>query len=733
MGSHGLVRRFLRRDRLTGQIALATAAVLAIAAVVYGVGMASASYKLADVGAWLVSSNGPAVHVNGLSGKVDGKTGLPGSNGHKMRVVQDHGTVLIVDETTGVVSRIDPSQLQVAQTRRLGAAGTQVVVGKNSAYTVNPRQGQVQRIDPVTLATQGQPVKLPAPLGQAAIDANAALWVPVPASGQSTPVTARGAGKPVPVGHAGDRLSLTVASGVPVVVNSTSAAAVVVSAGGQRLRVRLPSSVRRSGLGGVLAPSTTDGQVVPLLAEKAGALVLVDTGSGGLKATSVRLPKHRYAAPEILGSRVYIPDESTGKVFVYDTATNHFRKSITLSGKPGPIDPFVKDGLLWINDPNGTTALVINGHGNVHRIHKYSGKVPGGPHKTVPGTPHVGKTGGDQNGNGGRPDGNNGNGRGGDRGNGDHGDHGRRPDGRGDKAPPSAHPRHTRHHTPAPDPTKTLKPDPPQPQSPSGVTVTPQAGMVTVDFSPATQAKPDSYELDAPSGYTVKPDNGDAGGPYRFTARGGNCDTEVTFRVAAVYGNTKKWSAPSQPARPCVTPGAPQGFTARAVNHGADLSWSAPANASGATTYTVGGAATWSGPGTHFSASGLTNNKSYGFTVTAKNAAGQSGTASTSATLKPVPHTYRNQYNDDTNTYIRDSPAAGGNRISKIPKGYYGDFSIQCQARGVHVTDDYNGRSSDIWDKITYNGVTGYVSDMYFNTTGSGTTNFSDPPLWGCS
>ena len=732
MGSRGLVRRFLRRDRLTGQIALATAAVLGIAAVVYGVGMASATYKLADVGAWLVSSNGPAVHVNGLSGKVDGKTGLPGTNGHKMHVVQDHGTVLIVDETTGVVSRIDPSQLQVAQTRKLGAAGTQVVVGKNSAYTVNPRQGSVQRIDPVTLATQGKPVKLAAPLGQAAIDGHAVLWVPVPASGQSAPVTAGGAGNPVAVGHAGDRLSLTVAAGVPVVVNSTSAAAMVVSAGGQRMRVSLPSSVRRSGLGGVLAPSTTDGQVVPLLAEKAGALVLVDTGSGGLKATSVRLPRHKYAAPEILGSRVYIPDESTGRVFVYDTATNHFRKSITVSGKPGPIDAFVKDGLLWINDPNGTTALVINGHGTVHRISKYTGKVPGGPHKTVPGTPHVGKTGGNENGNGGRPNGNNGDGHGADRGNGHHGDRGRKPDGRGHNAPPSPRPRHTRHHTPGP--TKTVKPDPPQPQSPSNVTVTPQPGSVTVEFSPATQAKPDSYELDAPSGYTVKPKKGDAGGPYQFTASGGNCDTEVTFRVAAVYGNTKKWSTPSQPVRPCVTPGAPQGFKATAVNHGANLTWSPPANASGATTYTVGGAATWSGSGTSHSVTGLTNNRSYSFTVTAKNAAGQSGTASTSATLTPRSAQIRNTYNDDTNTIVRAGPTRNSAQIGKIYKGHYQDYTVLCQVRGQQYADEYHPeRSSNIWDKFEFNGQVGYLNDIFFDTPHSGTNNFSDPPLWGCS
>jgi hypothetical protein len=729
--TRGLVRRLFRRDRVTGQVAIVMVAVLAIAAVVYGVGMASARYQLADVGAWLVSNNGPAVHVNGLSGKVDGKTGLPGSNGHKMRVVQDHGTVLIIDETTGVVSRIDPTQLQVAQTRKLGASGTQVVAGKNAAYTVDPKAGRVQRIDPVTLATKGNPVKLPAPLGQAAIDGHSVLWVPVPASGQSAPVTNGQAGRPVAVGHAGDRLSLTVAAGLPVVVNSTSATAMVVSAGSQQLRVSLPSSVRHAGFAGVLAPSTTDGQVVPLLAEKAGALVLVNTGDGGLKATSVRLPRHRYAAPQILGSRVYIPDESTGRVFVYDTATNHFMPSIPVSGHPGALDAFVKDGLLWINDPNGSTALVINDHGTVHRISKYTGKVPGGPRKTVPGTPHVGSTGGKNNGNGGQ-NGNNGGGhRGGDRGNGRNGDRGRKPDNRGSQAPPTRSPRPT--HSTRPPVTKTLHPAPPKPGSPSNVTTEPQPGGVQVSFDASTSGKPDGYELVAPSGFTVTPKKAGASGPYEFTAKGGDCGTEVTFRVAALYNGTKKLSDPSEPVQPCVTPGAPQNLKADAVNHGANLTWSAPTNSSGGTAYEVSGGATGTATATNFSASGLTNNQTYTFNVKAKNAAGESAPATAPATLTPKAADFKNTYNDDTDTKVRAAPDPNSDMITYIDKGVYTTFSIQCQANGGLGKDQYHDRSSTIWDKVTYKGKTGYVNDIFFATPQSGTNNFSDPPLWGCS
>ena len=65
----------LRRDRLTGQVAAGLVGALVIAAAAYGVGVASAKYRLADVGAWLsAGSRGLVVHANGPAAKVDGKT-----------------------------------------------------------------------------------------------------------------------------------------------------------------------------------------------------------------------------------------------------------------------------------------------------------------------------------------------------------------------------------------------------------------------------------------------------------------------------------------------------------------------------------------------------------------------------------------------------------------------------------------------------------------------------------
>ncbi|MEV4089889.1 hypothetical protein AB0J43_57445, partial [Nonomuraea fuscirosea] len=154
----------LRGDRATALIAAAVAAILVAVAAWLGVGVSSANPKLADVGAWLwTKARGKIVHVNGLSGEVDGY--LNDKAGRQLRVVQDGGDVLLVDDTTGYVSRVEPSQLSVAETRDFGAAGLQLAVSGGTAYAVDPASGKIQQINPATLDTVGAALTLPAPLG----------------------------------------------------------------------------------------------------------------------------------------------------------------------------------------------------------------------------------------------------------------------------------------------------------------------------------------------------------------------------------------------------------------------------------------------------------------------------------------------------------------------------------------------------------------------------------------
>ncbi|MES9605159.1 hypothetical protein [Actinomadura sp. NPDC000929] len=689
---------FFRRDRLTGQVAVGLTGVLVIAAVVYGVGVASAKYRIADVGAWLTARDkGLVVHVNGPAAKVDGKTGVPPQmRGHDIRIVQDGATVLIIDQDTGVVSRLDPSQLDVGASRPLGR-GIQVLAGAGKAYTVDSVKGLLQQIDPVGLTPVGAPATLPPVLGQAGIDARGALWVPVAKDGQVTAFKDGRTQPPVRVGGPGDDLALTMAAGDPVVVNSTNATATVVKPSGTRLTVGLPATVRQAGRGGVLAPPATEGKTVPLLVPGAGSLVTVDTDTGRYSSTRLAMPKHRYRPPQMLGPKVYIPDETAGALLVYDSAGNRFEAPVPVSGRPARLDVFVRDGLLWANDPSGPRAVVVDGQGGRKGIDKYRDKVPGGPvRRALP-----------------------------------------QPGGSGAPQPPRAT---------APRDPRRPRPGAP-PAAPLNVSVTPGAGTMRIDFQPSDGEGIIGYALkDVPSGLAASPAAIAPGaGPFTFTVTGGDCAREYRFRVAVRYrdgrGRTREQvSAPSDPARPCVTPGAPTGLKAQATSSGAKVSWTAPP---GASAYRVG----WDGPvkgsrtvpaatGSAMTATlgEVWTNGPYTFTVSAVNGAGTGAAATLGARLTGPAARYPVERNGNSNAYIRaTADANNGTTVATMTDNNGELVVVNCQKKGVYYRHPRDAAlAGDMYANITWSGKTGYVIGYLVNTPGDW-RSLAGPAVWTCA
>ncbi|WP_214412837.1 fibronectin type III domain-containing protein [Sphaerisporangium fuscum] len=718
-----------RGDRLTAVIAAAAVAVLGVTAAVVGVGTSSAGPKLADVGAWLWNSrNGAVVHANGLSGKVDGRIDNVADPGSRLKVVQDGTTVLLVDQKTGVVSRIEPSRLTVVQTRDFQAAHLQLVVEGNSAYAVDP-EGTVQRIDPVTLNAVGAPIALPRPLGRSAVDGGGRLWVPVPARGRAVPVLQGVRGTDVEVGAAGDPLALTVAGGVPLIVDTASSTAVTVGADGTSSRFVLPKEVGAAGKGGVLSPAHTDGPTVPLLVPgRDGLLLLLDTSSGQIsqtKLSQVVPDPSRLGIPQVLGTRAYVPDTRSGRLIVWDSAAKSFDKPISVARRPGSIDVFIRDGLLWANDENGDGAVVIDPEGRRHDVQKDDPNVPGPtrtpkpePSPSVPPTLDPTTTPTDDTSTG--PD---------------------RPDPTGK---PSGHPTRTRDAvppedtptpTPTPSRTRTATPTPSAtaaPGAPGAVSVQSGPGRIDVTFTPSAGGTVDHYTLQAsPQAGQVSPAQVSGSGPFRFEFTGGDCTKEYTFTVVAHWKGGEVPSEPSGAARPCVAPGVPSGFQAKAKNHGADLSWSPPENVPGsAVTYTLSGAATKDDiEGTSFSVDGLKNNQKYDFVLKAKNAAGEGqSTASATADLTYPRQSYQNANNNQTDTIIRPGTSKSG-EIGRIPKGQYTSITVICQLKGDTVTEDETKETSDIWNRIEWKGGVGYLSDTLMKTPRGG---FPAAPLFQC-
>ncbi|TDC45848.1 hypothetical protein E1281_29325 [Actinomadura sp. KC345] len=704
------VLSWFRRDRLTGQVAVGLVGVLVIAAGVYGVGVASAQYRLADVGAWLAAKGkGMVVHVNGPAGKVDGKAGLiPQMHGHNVKIVQDGSTILIVDLDTGVVSRLDPSQLNIGQSRSLGE-GIQVLADSGKAFTVDSVKGVVQQIDPVALTPVGPPADLPPPLGQAGIDGRGALWVPVSQKGEVSAFRDGRLQPPVRVAEPGAGLALTIAAGDPVVVDSTAATATVVRPSGSPLKVSLPTTVRQAGRGGVLAPSDTDGKIVPLLVPGTGSLVTVDTGTGRYTSTRLPMPKHRYRAPQILGAKVYIPDETAGALIVYDSAANRFEKPIPVTNRPSRLDVFVKDGMLWANDPSGPRAVVVDRRGVQKDINKYRDRVAGGPkRRTIP-LPGDGDA----------------------------------PPARGRPGTPQS-PWTPRGPGSPPSPTPPTTPPGPgePPTAPANVSVTPGAGTMRVGFQPSQGEGIIGYVLkDVPAGLTASPSSiGPGAGPFMFTVTGGDCGTEYQFRVAVRYkdaqGRTQELpSTASDPVRPCVTPGAPTGLQAQSTKSGAKVSWTAPPGA-GAATYKL----TWSGPvsgsknvsGTSATLGEVWTNGNYTFTVAAANGAGTGTGATISPKLTGPTSTEKVQMNGNSDGYIRSAADHNSSLVATMKDNNGDSVTVHCQKRGTKYTHPNDSSlSGDMYTNITWKGKRGYVIG-YLITTDAAWTSFNGPAIWKC-
>ncbi|WP_165950388.1 fibronectin type III domain-containing protein [Actinomadura sp. GC306] len=691
------VQGWFRRDRLTGQVAAGLVGVLVVAAAVYGVGIASAEYRLADVGAWLTAkSRGAVVHVNGPAAKVDGKAGvIPHMRGHNVKIVQDGATILIVDLDTGVVSRLDPSQLSIGQSRSLGR-GVQVLAGAGKAYTVDSVKGVVQQIDPVGLTPVGASATLPPVLGQAGVDGTGTLWVPVSQKGEVAAFRDGALQPPVRVGAPGAGLALTIAAGHPVVTDSTAATATVVRSGSP-LTIALPTTVRRAGRGGVLAPAHTEGRIVPLLVPGTGSLVTVDTDTGRYSSARLPMPRHRYRPPQVLGAKVYIPDETAGALIVYDSAANRFDRPVPVTNRPARLDVFVKDGLLWANDPAGPNAVVVD-RGNAHRgVDKYRDRVAGGPRRRTIPLP-----------------------------------------GDGD-APPSGRP--SPRGTPAAPPSRPAAPGAP-PSAPGNVSVAPGAGTMRIDFQPSRGDGIAGYVLkDVPSGLSVSPSAIAPGaGPFTFTVAGGDCGTEYRFRVAVRYrdgrGRTREVpSAASDPVRPCVTPGTPTGLAAKATASGAQVSWTA-APGGGSTSYRL----TWTGPvsgGKTVTATSATladvwSNGDYTFSVTPVNGAGTGAGATLGTTLTGPAGTYAVTRNGGSDGYIKAEASHTSSTVATMRDNNGENVTVHCKKQGSYYQHPSDSNlAGDMYTKITWQGHTGYVIGYLVGTPGAW-TSFSGPAVWKC-
>ncbi|QOV36923.1 hypothetical protein IM697_00100 [Streptomyces ferrugineus] len=707
-------------NRVTGYLAVCAVGTLIGSSLAVGAGASGTRPRIADIGAWLASSaKGEVVHAHGLTGEVEGKAVLPdGMAGHPVSVAQDGDTTLVLDERTGRVVRIDAAQLTAEQSADYGAAGLQLVSGGAYAYVVDPAKGTVQRIDPAMTTAESPPVGVGGKPGAAVVDGDGTLWVPLPDQGTVVPFVEGRKGAAVKVAEAGHELALTLAGGRPVVTDGTTAAMTVLSARGVQGTFELGGAFAGADPADVLVPTGTDGSAVPVLAADSGDLVVVDVRSRQTTRARVPTEGHDLGAPQLLGKRVYIPDESTGSLLVYDTSLSALTEPVRVTDGAGSLELFVRDGLLWVNDPDGAAAAVIDAEGEVRRIGKYGtdapsarkpgdepveNSVPTGPPAAPPIPP--------------------------------------RTDGPGATAPVSGTPSGGASGSPSPE---VSGPGPTQPVPEPGAPGAPQAesrsGAIRITFAKALGATPQRYVLKgAARDQTVTPEAVGPDGPFAFEVRGGSCEEQYSFTVVAEYGGGRpdKESVPSAFARPCIAPGAPRNvtFTPAQGGHGGTVTWQPPQGENGSMTYVVngpGGTANTTKPS--YTYGNLKNRSKHGVSVMASNAAGSGAAASGWIDLTPPSqqmYIVNNTANEDP-VIIRTSPLTSeGGRAGTMPGGRDDVVTVvHCKVKGTEIPWS-NGEKTDVWafhtyhDPATGKDTTGYTSDIFVNSR-------SNPDIWEC-
>ena len=367
------LKRRLRLGGIRGNATIGTAVALLVTAVaaVFGTGHVPSKIDLRDGGAWLLSGEkGEAVHVNGSSGTPDAgvQIGTPGRP-DDYEVVQDGGRVIVRNKRTGAVRSVDTTNLEAGDAQDLGGRGFEVVLGGDRAYAVDRGTGVVKLLD-ADLRPVGAPVRLGGELGSATVDRDGTLWVVRIDTGEVIAVHGRTLGKPSRYGRTGDRADLSLVDGRVVVVNHDQGTVGVVTEGADVDAVTVVT-----GGAELQVPPTTPG---PLLIVEPGK-GRVHRWSPGDDVVRVELDDrtgHELGPAVVSGDAAYLPDFTTGEVTIIDLASGAEAEALDF-GSPRRFDLFEKDGFVWVNDPAGAEALVIDAFGRVERIEKYRPDLPG--------------------------------------------------------------------------------------------------------------------------------------------------------------------------------------------------------------------------------------------------------------------------------------------------------------------------------------------------------------------
>jgi Fibronectin type III domain len=380
-----------------------------MAVTLFGIGAANNAIANYDASSWLFSSNkGEVARVNGVTGRVDTRYKITDSQGHTIQVTQTDRYVILRDLTTGKVSVLDLSTLQIAATTQTTAGlGVTVALHGSAAFIIDSVQGVVSQLDPATLVPVGEPLRFPPGIDGGTFDEAGRLWLLVPSEGTvvaispSLPPSVKPGGgtgggalgdpkvvKTVTAGDPSHDLAISVLDTGVAVLDKTAATLTTLRGNDSRT---VPLTL--SGPGDM--PARTIGADVPVTVVDDRHVYVVNDG----KVIDFTVPgsSPRLKPCVAWSARFYCADDATGTVYVLDNA-GKLTNTVAIPNAGGVLELEVRENHLFINAPNAAGARVVDSHHKVKVVDKYASNVlgaeaPPNPPPPPPTKPAVGPPG----------------------------------------------------------------------------------------------------------------------------------------------------------------------------------------------------------------------------------------------------------------------------------------------------------------------------------------------------
>lgn len=347
--------------------------------------------------AWLVSDRvGQLTLLDGTSAEVAAQVQVAPA-GHDVTVVQQGATAYAVDQTAGTLRRVDGATFDLSHPATPipgAAAGLTAFAGPNTVYALDTQRGLLTATDPRTLAPIGLPQSLATQLasGTAVLDGNGTLWLIDDATGDLTWIAGDQRHTRRQVAAVGHNV-LTLVDGAPVVVDPTNRRAVAVN---PRTGATIASVDLDLRPGDTLQVSGSPHSDRLYLVSSRGVLNICELASTSCdRVVPLRANPGQLGEAVEAADRVFVPDYTTGSVWVVDLTHNNVIATPQVLTPPVPFQLLNKDGVVFYNDPGSDRAGVIRLDGKVTSTAKYDPgnpnaglHIPGSAGRTTPSAPN---------------------------------------------------------------------------------------------------------------------------------------------------------------------------------------------------------------------------------------------------------------------------------------------------------------------------------------------------------